>query len=59
METVEIDYDELLILSSNATLFKIDDEVEVWIPCTLMVEYDEDDKTFTIPEWFAIKKDLI
>ena len=59
METVEIDYDEVLILSANATLFKIDDEVETWIPCSQILEHDTEDRTFIIHEWFAILKELI
>ena len=35
-----------------------DGDQEVWVPKSL-VEYNKDDKTFTMPEWLAKKMGLI
>jgi hypothetical protein len=35
-----------------------DGDQEVWVPKSL-VEYNKDDKTFTMPEWLAKKLELI
>jgi len=36
----------------------IKSELRVWLPKS-QVEYNEDDKTFTMPEWLALEKGFI
>lgn len=57
-EIVEIDFDENKGRTHEARGFLIDSDV-VWIPLSLLGDVDEQDKTFEIPEWFALKKGLI
>lgn len=33
-------------------------ELRIWLPKS-QVEYNEDDKTFTMPEWLALEKGFI
>jgi hypothetical protein len=59
-ELVEVDYDEIIRDNARdkAVLFAVDDE-EVWIPRSLIDYTDERAKTFYVPEWYAIKEELI
>lgn len=57
MKLADIDYDEVLHETADAILFRIDKR-EVWIPKSI-AEVDTDAKTFTIPEQFAIKNELV
>lgn len=55
---VELDYDELLHQTEKAWLFLMEDNKEQWIPKSLG-ELDEDAKTVTVPEYWALKEELI
>ena len=59
-EKVVIDYDEIELDREdlNAILFEIE-ERSVWIPRSLILNHDEDERTITVPEWFAIDKELV
>jgi len=59
-ETVWINYDEILqdTGEGGATLFQMDDE-EVWVPNSLITDFDEDVYSVEIPVWFAEKEGLV
>lgn len=43
--------------TAKASLFLIGEE-EVWVPHSLITEYDEDEAFLMIPMWFAKQKEL-
>lgn len=52
-DKVIVDRDDL-----GAILFQIDKE-EIWIPRSLIDQLDEGSNEVEIPEWFALKEELI
>ena len=56
----EFNYEEVLRETTNAIQFDIDGDGKrkVWIPKS-EIEHYEDEKSFTIPRWLAVKKELI
>lgn len=58
-ELVILDFDDIICSTEKALLLQIDDEIEVWVPCSLIRDLDTDDKEVTVPEWFANKAGLI
>jgi type II secretory pathway component GspD/PulD (secretin) len=52
-DKVIVDRDDL-----GAILFRIDKE-EIWIPRSLIEQLDEGNNEVEIPEWFAIKEELV
>lgn len=54
----EIDYDYIKNFSDGAVLFEADDET-FWVPNSVLVEIDEEDKTVHIKQWWAEKEGLV
>ena len=57
MERVRIQYDELKRSTEQAYLFRIDGE-DIWLPKSQASVYEKK-KVVYIPEWLAMKADLI
>jgi len=59
---VLVDYDCIIrgdcCEEGTATLFRIADR-EVWIPNSQIEDYWEEDRQVEVPEWFAVKEELI
>jgi hypothetical protein len=55
-EPVEITYDTQLADTDKALLFRIGD-AKVWIPKSQITSHNG--KTFEIPEWLAVAKELV
>lgn len=55
---VTVDFDEVITDYDhyNAILFRMDDR-EVWVPKSLI--NNREDNSFDVPEWFAIKEELV
>ena len=60
MPTAEIAYEKVVRdePSDDAILFKIEGW-NYWIPRSLVEEIDEESKIVVIPEWFAVKEELV
>ena len=54
-----LNYDEIKVNREDldAVLFRFD-ETEIWIPKSLVIEIDEDQKLVDITKWFVLKNDL-
>ena len=67
METlVEVQYAGIKRETENAVLFEvllegstIDDEVEIWIPRSLIKEENPNRNKVSVPTWFAKKEGLV
>ena len=55
-EPVEINHDGVIHETNGAKLFQVGDE-KVWIPRSQIL--DEDDDTFSVPQWLAEEKELV
>jgi len=55
-ESVEVPYDEIIAITSKASLLKINGS-EIWIPKSMVI--DADDSVIWVSEWLAREKDLI
>lgn len=53
----DVEYDEIVYETAQAFLFNIGGK-EVWLPKSV-IEVDVDSKTITLPEKFAIDKELV
>jgi hypothetical protein len=53
-----LDYDEILHKTPGATLFSMY-ELELWVPNSIIIELNEEEKEVTLPYWFAYKEELI
>lgn len=54
---VTVRFDELMYETQKAYLVNIDDE-EVWIPKSVIEDFDEKNGQMIIAEWFASKEGL-
>ena len=45
--------------TEKAALFDVGLDEDVWIPLSLIYEYNSENGVVRIPEWFALKKGLI
>ena len=57
MDDIGIDFDELERETEAAYLITIDGE-KIWLPKTQVRIYEKNKKVF-LPEWLALKKELI
>jgi len=57
---VVICFDEIVVNRDDlgAVLFRMDNQ-EIWIPRSLIGWLDEEDNEVEVPEWFAIKEELV
>lgn len=55
---VEISYEHILRKARDSVLFSIEDR-DVWIPRSRLNDWDEQLKTFSIPEWLAIDREVV
>lgn len=58
MEVVRIDFDKVAQETSDAVLILIDPKLH-WIPKSLIKDEDQQEGWVEIPEWFAIKENLV
>ena len=60
-ETTEIEYDSIGHATKDAIGFVIegDEDNLVWVPNSLIEDHDRDEKTLSIPVWFALNEGLI
>jgi hypothetical protein len=57
MKLADVEYDEIVHETEKAFLFNIGGK-EVWLPKSL-IEVDYESKTITLPEKWAIEKEIV
>ncbi len=57
-ERVELEYEHIRQRTGAAILVTIED-VDVWLPREFIEDWDEEDRTLTVPEWLAIDRGLV
>ena len=57
-DLIDVDFDDILAETPKAILFFMGDS-KMWLPKSQIKELDLKERTFMIPEWLAIEKDLI